>query len=335
MSEDPTIKEDELQILLNVLGEKLELSFPPYNFNILEAQLTREGCKINLTCKERDFEDYLAYDWFDYEMPRYNDLAECLLNAGITQYSNLDEFKKRANTYRNLKRNIRFSPDTNLLYHGFFSNDEVTQPDEVLIMDIIRDEVEAQLNHKYTGNDISNIKRGVKYQRQFYDELLNRRNKRSRKAAFLAMRDYLSIRDKVSHYEGIEKSRTSSEENDVILVKSLKEYQKTTYGLPVLLTADDTMTDICELHGIEYFLFKFPQVHLIDYGTFKQMRDLVLNLAGVFGFIKLNSVIIFGEYIGKRALDEYKIRFLDKKKKKSFLKNLLICRKLIDLKILR
>jgi len=158
---------------------------------------------------------------------------------------------------------------------------------------------------------------------------------RSRKAAFLAMRDYLSIRDKVSHYEGIEKSGKSSEENDIILVKSLKEYQKTTYRLPVLLTADATMTDICELHGIEYFLFKFPQVHLIDFCTFKQLRDLVLNLAGVFGFIKLNSVIIFGEYIGKRTLDEYKIQFLDRKKEESFLKNLKICRKLIDLKIMR
>jgi len=60
-----------------------------------------------------------------------------------------------------------------------------------------------------------------------------------------------------------------------------------------------------------------------------------LNLAGVFGFIKLNSAIIFGEFIGKRGLDEFKVRLFDENRSVKFGRDLKICRKLFDLKIAR
>ncbi len=63
-------------------------------------------------------------------------------------------------------------------------------------------------------------------------------------------------------------------------------------------------------------------------------RDYLLkSLAVVFGFIKLNSIIIFGEFKGKTQLDTLKIRFLDEKIFKECQRDLRICRKLLALNI--
>jgi len=69
--------------------------------------------------------------------------------------------------------------------------------------------------------------------------------------------------------------------------------------------------------------------------TYKQLIKLALNLAGVFGFIKINSAILFGEYRGKRDLDKFKIHLLDENKTLTLRKDIDICRKLVELKIMR
>ena len=148
MSEDIRIREDELQILFNTLGDNLVFSYPSTNIKILSARVSGEGYSLNLLCAARDFEKHSSMDWTEDEMPGYGDLTECLLNAGVIQYGNLEEFKKRVNIYRTLHRSVVFSPDTNILYHGFFSNDKSINPSEILLVDTIRDEIEAQLNHK-------------------------------------------------------------------------------------------------------------------------------------------------------------------------------------------
>ena len=332
MSEGLRIREDELQILFNTLGDNLVFSYPPHNIKILSARVSGEGYSLNLLCTDRDFEEHSIMDWTDAENPSYNDLTECLLNAGVIQYRNLDEFRKRVNIYRNLHRSVVFSPDTNILYHGFFSNNNSIDPTEILLVDTVRDEIEAQLNHKYSRTEISTMKARAQYQKHLFNELSNRRTKRSRKAAYLAMRNFISIRDRAVPVKGIEKSEKSSSENDRILVRTLKQYEQ---ALPVLLTADEAITDICSLHDIEYFLFKLPLDHQVQYCTYKQLIKVALNLAGVFGFIKINSAILFGEYRGKRDLDEFKVHLLDEKKTLTLRKDIDICRKLVELKIMR
>lgn len=330
MSEGLRIREDELQILFNTLGGNLVFSYPPNNIKILSARVTGEGYSINLLCTDRDFEKHSNMDWTEDENPSYNDLTECLLNAGVIQYENLEEFRKRVTIYRTLHRNIVFSPDTNILYHGFFSNDNSIDPTEILLVDTVRDEIEAQLNHKYTGTEISKMKTHAQYQKQLFNELSNRRKKRSRKAAYLAMQNYLSIRDRAIQEKGIEKSQKSSSENDSILVRTIKQYDK---ALPVLLTADEAITDICTLHDIEHFLFKLPQCPIVKYCTYKQLKKLAMNMAGVFGFIKINSTILHGEFRGKRDRNEFKVSLLDETIRSSLENNIKICRKLIGLRI--
>jgi hypothetical protein len=53
----------------------------------------------------------------------------------------------------------------------------------------------------------------------------------------------------------------------------------------------------------------------------------------VFGVIRLNSVVVFGEFKGKKKIEELKLRFLDNEFWKSFEKHLRICRRLMELGI--
>jgi len=63
------------------------------------------------------------------------------------------------------------------------------------------------------------------------------------------------------------------------------------------------------------------------------MLRLIYNLAMVFGVIRLNSVVVFGEFRGKSRIDELKLRFLDEELHRNFERHLRICRRLIGLGI--
>lgn len=63
------------------------------------------------------------------------------------------------------------------------------------------------------------------------------------------------------------------------------------------------------------------------------MLSLIYNLAMVFGVVRLNSVVVFGEFRGKKSIDELKLRFLDEKLFERFEKHLRICRRLMKLGI--
>jgi len=53
----------------------------------------------------------------------------------------------------------------------------------------------------------------------------------------------------------------------------------------------------------------------------------------VFGVVRLNSVVVFGEFKGKKGFDELKLRFLDESLYDEFSRHLRICRRLMRLGI--
>jgi hypothetical protein len=64
-------------------------------------------------------------------------------------------------------------------------------------------------------------------------------------------------------------------------------------------------------------------------------NDLIFVLAVTFGFVKLNSVIVLGEFKGKTSNrpNELKLKFLDDKLYTNFKKDLKTCRRLVKLNI--
>jgi len=326
---------EELQILVNICGEHLEISYPPLHLTMITVEPAENLYKVNVKSSREDFAKALDYGVFQNEMPSYKDVFDCLLNSGIIQYCNLDEFEKKVRVYRSLNKTVYFSPDTNILYHGFFTNSDLIKPEEVLLVNTVRDEIESSLNYKYDSHQINEIKKLTKFHGHLFDELRNKRMKRSRRAAYLAMQDFRSIRDRATKLEPIRESIADGRENDLTIARTLGKYGKESNCIAILITADNLMTDICETEGIEYFHFKIP--HEIEYSDrtarANQLRKLVYNLASLLGFVKLNNIILFGEYKGKTSPGELKARFLNDHAFKNFERELKICRKLSKLGI--
>jgi hypothetical protein len=334
---DDIIKEDKLQILLNLFGDQIRISYPFYDFEFLTGYQHEDGYKIKVTCNEPHFDKQLhKFAGHAKELPRYSDLRGGMLSSGILKLSNLEEFKSKLKSYRDLNKDVKFSLDTNLLYLRFLSNSGLIKPSEVVLVDTVGKEIKAKLNYKYNPRVLRAIKRSIKTNAGNIDELWNRRVKRSRKATYIALREYKTLLDGVAdELEEVIDSAPDSRKNDIIIVKTLAQFESEGHTLPVLLTADDSMADLCNAEGVEYFKFDMPHIIEGDYCTIDQLLGLIFNLSVVLGFIQVNSVIVFGEFRGKssNSPDELKIRYLDNRLKKSFQRDLRICRRLMELGI--
>jgi|Deesub1362A_J573_1020465.scaffolds.fasta_scaffold00653_22 hypothetical protein len=330
------INASELQILMNILGKEIEITFPLYYFKLLRGIQRGDGYELEVICDKSDFEREAAkFNEFASEMPSYNDYLSCLLSSGILQYKNIDKFKEKLRSYRELKKKVYFSLDTNMLYQRFLSVYNLISPSEVILVDTVIKEIKASLNYKYSPRQITEMKRMIPHQKNLFNEFVNRKVKKSRYVAYLAMREYKSIMAHALELKSIVESSVNKEENDRIIVKTLKGYEEERHVLPVLLTADNGMADLCEIEGIEHFLFEVPHVIDADYCSSECLLDFIFNLAAVFGVIKLNSVIVYGEFKGKSSNkpSELKLIFLDEKIGEIFGRDLRICRKLMEIGI--
>ncbi|MCS7131047.1 MAG: PIN domain-containing protein [Archaeoglobaceae archaeon] len=324
------VSAQELQILLNLIDE-ISMAYPFYkHFDLLTAEQEENGYKIRILQGIADFDEQQSHFSSD-EMPSYNDFLFCLLSSGITHYENLNTFKERMKAYKNLGKTVLFSPDTNILYHCFLTNSEIDLR-KVLIIETVKEEIEAVLNFKYSPQQISELKKETKYQNFLLDEFLNRRMKKSR-IACIALKEYRELRKFAVEIESIEPSTNDKERNDLIIVKTLRKFEKERLAMPVLLTSDRQISDLCDAEGLEHFLFTLPHAVDANFCSFSSMVKLIYNLAMTFGVIRINSIVIFGEFKGKNAIEELKLRFLDDELWKGFEKHLRICRRLLSLGI--
>src|SRR5512135_3160033 len=114
-------REEELSILVNILGSNLTVSYPLYGAPLLTARANGEQYRLSLRSSRESMD--AAKETFSEatrkELPDYDDLFSCLLNAGIVRYSNGDDFREWARAITAMKKESLFCLDTNLLYHGF------------------------------------------------------------------------------------------------------------------------------------------------------------------------------------------------------------------------
>jgi len=324
---EAVVSTDELQILLNLVDE-ISVMYPLYkHFDVIKAEPEEGGYRLKIMQGDVDFEEQRLHE----ELPSYSDFLQCLLAAGVIQYENQETFDEHLKACRILSKPLFLSPDTNVLYHRFLTNSTIDLR-EVLLVDTVREEIEASLNFKYSPEQISEIKRGARYQQFLLDELVNRRMKKSRLAC-IALAEYRELRRYAVEIEGVERSTNDKEQNDLIIAKTLRRFEKERAALPVMLTADRQMADLCEAEGIEHFHFTLPHAVQADFCSSRSMRRMIYNLAMVFGVVRLNSVVIFGEFKGKKGIEQLKLRFLDEELWKGFEKHLRICRRLMRLGI--
>lgn len=324
---------EELPILLNVLGSPIILSYPFYGFPLLTAWV--QGDRYRFAIKSSREKIEAARDTFGEisrkEMPEFDDLLSCMINAGIVKYTNWGEFQEWYRSLSAMKKGSLFALDTNLLYHGFPLLSSI-DPGRFLLIDIIKQEMENSLNAKFTAQQITEMKRELRYQKQLLDEFWNQRPKRTRLATYLALRQYQGIRDRALSVTAVEPASADKERNDLIVVQTIKKLEGTMYQLPVLITADRNIGSLCIAEGIEHFIFQVPHLVEEEKCTPSEFVKLLFNLAGVFGVIQCNSVYIFGEFRGKGSnLEEMKLIFQNQKLAEVFQRDQMVCRKLQEL----
>jgi hypothetical protein len=328
---------DELQVLLNFMPGELKISSPFYSFRLLSAVPTDHGYKLKILCKDDDFDKITKhYSPVEREIPTYADFRGCLLSSGVLQYINMDTFEEKLKSHKHLRKTVKYSLDTNLMYHRFVSSYDMLKPSDIVIVRTVSEEITAALNQKYKPADISELKKIIRYQKELLSELWNKRKKSSRKAAYLASREYSFIMDHLGdELKAVRASTRDSGDNDRIIVETIAEFGKDGHILPVLLTADDSMVDLCENMGVEYFKFDSPYKIDSSECTFNQLIELIFTLAVVFGVVKINSALVFGEFRGKSSNKphELKISLQNPDLFEQFNKDLLLCRKLLKLKI--
>ncbi|ANF23176.1 PIN domain-containing protein [Thermococcus piezophilus] len=321
------IEKPELQILINVLPE-IVVSYPLYELPLFRAWPSEAGYEVNVLVGRHEFSEAVP-EYLSYELPTYVDFYEAFISAGILRYDNIEEFMKSLELYKYLRKGVTFAPDTNLFYHRFISGFRPLDGYQIVVAEEVKKEIENAMNYKYHRSQLSEIGKAVR-NAHLLKEFSNRRMKKSRKAAYIALKEFERLKERIIIAESI---KDEAHNNDEIIIKSLKRYDEMTPTLLVFLTADIAITDVAEIEGLEYFLFDYPTAKLGKHEvTAYQLRTLIFNLAAVFGVIEVNGVIVFGEFGGKRGLNELKVLFPEENRiYHEFMFHLKLCRRLMEI----
>ncbi len=314
------IQKPELQILVNLL-EEFKVRYPPQGIELFSVRPSKRGYLITVTAGRHDFRETHP------DLPTYSDFYECFISSGIVGYDNLYEFEKQLELYDSLRKGVAFAPDTNILYHRFISNFREMDGRQIVIAEGVKWEIENAMNYKYRNSQLMEIMERVRNPAPLR-ELRNRRMKKSRKAAYVALREFEKLKSRII----IAEKYGEGHNNDEVIVKTLKHYDEMTPTLLVFLTADRAITDVAEMEGLEYFLFQYPTSELGKHEiSAYQLRTLLFNLAAIFGVIEVGDTLVYGEFGGKADLNEMKLVFGDASTFREFEFHLMLSRKLVRL----
>ncbi|OPX70914.1 MAG: hypothetical protein A4E36_00280 [Methanoregulaceae archaeon PtaB.Bin009] len=334
MAPDPIISVPEIQVLLNLLKRPVEIKYPLYDFDIMTLRDTASGFVLSGMCTREDFEEASgAFGEFAHDMPSYNDVLQSMLASGIIAYPNMEKFNDIKKNIPLMNKEVLFSLDTNMLYHAFPSQGGIPAA-HYLLVDIVQAEIESALNTKYSPHTINQMKRMAPFEGALLEELVNQKTKRSRIAAYTALAEFEKIRGQARIIPGVEPGGPDKEKNDLIIVKSLRDYEKDAFGTMVHLTADANVAELCRAEGIAYHLFEFPHAIDVRECTPSGAVNLISHLAVAFGVVKCGSAFIYGEYRGKGAKKQsLKVVIRNPDLAEEFERELTLCRKLQDLPI--
>ncbi|MBN2151642.1 MAG: hypothetical protein JW839_09365 [Candidatus Lokiarchaeota archaeon] len=333
---DVEITAAELQLLLNSISadnDKLwfDISFPLFNgFKLFQAK--PEGLGYAVEVGNVDFNSIgTQIPQHADEFPTYQDFKECFLASGCMQYDNVADFLGRHKNYKDRNRRVFFSPDTNVLYHGFLSSRaSFLAKERIPIAPTVHNEIQGAMNHKYDKATVDDIKARIRFNSELIKGWVNNRIKRSRKAAYLAMRE--KNRLITLKLAGIEGRPPSYAQKDLYILKELQQFMDESRSDVIYLTADRAAQDFCEMENVEYFLFKIPARVDVRSCTAAAFCELLFDLTAVFGVIRVHRTLLFCEFPSKTGLDQLKVRLATEKLHTQFAKDLKICRRLMEFK---
>jgi hypothetical protein len=333
---DVEITAAEMQLLLNSISVENDkiwfaVSFPLFNdFQLFKAKPEGPGYTIDIGTI--DFNAiHTQIPQYAEEFPNYQDFKECFLASGCIQYDNVADFLNRHKNYKDKNKRVFFSPDSNILYHGFLSSKaSFLSKERIPIAPTVHNEIEDAMNHKYDKATIDDMKSKLRFNSDLIKGWLNNRVKRSRKAAYLAMREKNRLLTfKVAEIEG---RPTNYAKKDLQILKELQQFMDQSRSDVIYLTADRTSQDFCEMNNIEYFLFTTPANVDVQRCAAQAFCELLFDLTAIFGVVRVHRTFLFCEFPSKTTLDQLKVRFATEKHYAQFTKDLKICRRLMAFK---
>lgn len=327
-----TLDHEELTIFLNQQSATIEIDYPLTSEQIATFTAEDKGYQVEVHIDDAPA-GFSDSELWDHEKPSYNDYIQCFLASDLIPYKNHEQILMEIHSYQLPRAKILFAPDTNLFYNRFPGNN-VIAPGDLLIVDSVHKEINRMLNKKYNPRQLAEIKRTVRYQKHILDEFINRRMKQSRKAYNLALQEYLSVVNRAFHVIQTDDLRQDKELNDALFCEAVAEYKSMNNGTyPIVLTADRLFPDLCKSHGLPSIFFELPTTINVEYSTPRKLRDLICNLAGVLGVVKVNKTLVYGEYREKQGIDKYKLDYLSGETPLVLERELEICRALRKLNI--
>lgn len=331
MNDGTIMGSDELQILFNILGDDLTISYPLTDQELVVPKLRPHGYLLGFPNKESLDDHSLRFGDLREEIPTFNDLKTCILCSGIISYTNEDKIRDTILRYNRSPKSVLYGLDTNMLYNNFMLNHDFIGRDEVLIVDIIQEELMTMMDRKFRDHEVRSIKELAPYHGKSFNLLNNKLKKRSRMAK-IASRDLDYLK---GHFRMLE--REGSGKADKVIVETLSNHSGEVSSEVVLITADDAMTDLCRVVDLSYIKCDLPYEVKDTECSYHGFERLVFNMVSMFGFIKLGPVLVYGEYPGSSSnrpddlmvVDEYGDR------RKKLERELELCRKLKGLEIER
>jgi len=329
MKYEVMIQPEDIQIFLNLLDGNINISYPIYGLDLIRAHVDKKGYTLKYPNKQELWDASDDFGSLKKEVPNFNDLRSCLLSSGVMSFKNLEEIKEEIKTYRNIKKSVKFSLDTNMLYFNFTLSHGLLDPSEIVLVKTVRDELMKVMNKKYRHEEILELNKKGNFDGRLLKELKNKRKKKSRNAK-IALKEFKHLKGDAKVIE-----EKGDDPPDKRIVDSLAEYEKKFDTTIVLLTADDACVDLCEAENIAYIKCDIPNEIDEERCSFETFNKLVLNMASMLGLIKVGPFLVYGEYKGYSSNQPDLLKLKDSYKKRHDLlkKELKICKELREIGI--
>ena len=332
MQVSKVISKKDLMVLLNEIylsnKRKFNIRFPFYNVDLFSVDVDRYEIRDIIT--QWEFKDAMKKhtpdsNFLRSDMPRYTDFKDCLISSAFLGFSNLDSVGERlialAETTKSpawRSKPLYLGLDTNLLYLKFFSGYFPLESKEgdkrimasdfrITVSDMVRDEIDARIKHKYRPSNISKMKEAFGHA-QILSEFYNCSTRKTRIAKRAQNELNFLFADLEAERAEAENFTEDKEERDRIIAKSYSSFEKEHNGEVLLLTADEDMAYHAKNAGLLAETLIIPH-KMVQRGDIEPSRlvNLLYDLAITFGVIRISGtgVMIFSEWKGK-GFEDYK-----------------------------
>ena len=318
----------ELMIFLNELylrGGDINLSYPFYNIHLMTLAQEGGGYVIKRPVDRQSFTSARKAhmprgEFFEGDLPIFNDLREAYVVSGLIPYPNLQEIYSQMVNFRMMEersmKSVFFAPDTNTAYLRFFTRNFPARVDRAVlsmerfrfvVSDLVRWELDNMVKQKYSGQHIRKMSDRLS-KPHLVQGFINASTRRSRRAKD-ALVELHSLRRRYGSVKAVAgEGEVDKEDRDISIAESYSAFQKRENAYVVMVTADKDMISHAMSRELDHLFIKYPPEYVPD----REPKDpwsvanMIYTIAVRMGALSIENhgIDIVGEWYGK-DMDAY------------------------------